>query len=236
MNNIISLAGVTKIYSGIVPTKALQNVSLSIQQGAMTAIIGQSGSGKSTLLNMIGILDAPTSGTVVIDGIQVHALSSDEKAVLRNQVLGFVFQFHYLLPEFSVLENVMMPGCIRDNLFSRQRKDRAMELLEMVGLSDVADKSALKISGGQKQRTAIARALMNNPKILLADEPTGNLDSENSMRVYELFCRINRQYKTTFVVITHSKEIARQAERIIQLSDGKILRDSPNTNRSSCRK
>lgn len=228
MNKIIHIEKLTKIYDGVVPTKALKEIDLEINQGEITAIIGQSGSGKSTLLNMIGILDNATRGKIVIDGKDIGEMTKEQMAEFRNKTIGFVFQFHYLLPEFNVLENVLMPDWIKNRNVSFEKKEKAEELINLVGLSDVIYKDTTKISGGQKQRTAIARALMNDPKIILADEPTGNLDTKNSEKVYDLFCEVNKKLKTTFVIITHSNEIAKKANRIIEIKDGQIVRDKKN--------
>jgi len=228
MNKIIQIEKLVKIYEGIVPTKALKEIDLEINQGEITAIIGQSGSGKSTLLNMIGILDNSTSGKIVIDGKDIGKMTKEQMAEFRNKTIGFVFQFHYLLPEFSVLENVLMPDWIKNRKASLQNIKKAKDLLTLVGLEEEMNKNSTKISGGQKQRTAIARALMNDPKIILADEPTGNLDTKNSERIYDLFCEVNKKLKTTFVIITHSNEIAKKANRIIEIKDGQIVKDKKN--------
>lgn len=228
MNKIINIEKLVKIYDGVVPTKALNEIDLDINQGEITAIIGQSGSGKSTLLNMIGILDNATSGKIIIDGKNISEMTKEQMAEFRNKTIGFVFQFHYLLPEFNVLENVLMPDWIKNRNVSFDKKKKAEELINLVGLSDVIYKDTTKISGGQKQRVAIARALMNDPKIILADEPTGNLDTKNTEKIYDLFCEVNKKLKTTFVLITHSPEIAQRANRIIEIKDGQIIKDKKN--------
>ena len=221
MNNIIQTKDLIKIYPGAEGTKALDGVSIKIPDGKIVAIIGQSGSGKSTLLNILGTLDIPTSGEVRINGKLTNEKTKDELALFRNQTIGFVFQFHYLLPEFSVIENVMIPHWIEKNTNGIHK--RAEDLLDFVGIKEIANKPSNDISGGQKQRTAIARALMNEPKILLADEPTGNLDSESSGKVLDLFEKINKEKKTTFVMITHDDRVANRADIVIELKDGKVI-------------
>jgi lipoprotein-releasing system ATP-binding protein len=223
MADIISLQEVSKIYGGTVPTRALDRVSVGIQKGRMTAIIGQSGSGKSTLLNLIGTLDYPTEGKIEIDGECTSCMSPAELASFRNLTIGFVFQFHHLLPEFTVYENIVLPVQLSGKRITKDIRARAQEIMELVGIAPVAEKLSTAVSGGQKQRTAIARALINYPKIVLADEPTGNLDSKTAGQVYELFDQINRKQGTTFTVITHDERIAAKASRRIELKDGKIV-------------
>ncbi|MEI7668057.1 MAG: ABC transporter ATP-binding protein, partial [Erysipelotrichaceae bacterium] len=188
-------------------------------------IIGQSGSGKSTMLNILGTLDKPTSGDVIINGKVVSKMKPKDLAILRNQTLGFIFQFHHLLPEFSALENILIPYRIQHGKVDAKTLKRAEELIELVGLSQVKNNNALKMSGGQQQRTAIARALMNQPKIILADEPTGNLDSDTAEQIYQLMRDINRKFNTTFIIITHDQHIAEKADRIIEIKDGHIILD-----------
>ncbi|MEM4730061.1 MAG: ABC transporter ATP-binding protein [Thermoplasmata archaeon] len=219
----IRLEGVNKSYgSGELRTQVLFDINLSFARGTFNSIIGASGSGKTTLLNIIGTLDRPDSGEVAIDGKSTSGMGRRELAALRNSTIGFIFQYHYLLPEFTVIENVLMPRLIMGGPADARARERAEALLELVGLGAVKGKLASKISGGQQQRTAIARALMNEPKIILADEPTGNLDSENSAAVYRLFRRINRELGTTFVIVTHDRRIAEQTDRIVEIRDGRI--------------
>lgn len=232
MAETIALSNVTKEYGTAAKTKALRGVSFRVEGKEFLSIIGQSGSGKSTLLNMLGLLDRPTEGKVSLLGTDIGALGKKDRAAFRNRHLGFVFQFHHLLPEFSVRENLLIPtwigsraGSIRE---SAQTRRRAEEILSFLGVGEVADKSAEQLSGGQKQRVAIGRALMNSPDIILADEPTGNLDSENSALVYELFRRIHRESGTTFVIVTHDRAIAQQADRIIEIRDGVVSQDVRN--------
>lgn len=223
MGNVIELKDVDKIYGGRVKTQVLRNVNLTIEGGAFTAIIGASGSGKTTLLNIIGTLDKPTNGEVYIDGSRIDEMSRITLAALRNQKIGFVFQFHYLLPEFNALENVLMPHTIKRFFHGRKTRERAELLLELVGLSSIMKSKIYNLSGGQQQRVAIARALMNKPKIILADEPTGNLDSNSAEDIYKIFRDINKNFGTTFVVITHDDRIAKKADRIIEIKDGIII-------------
>jgi len=176
-------------------------------------------------MNIMGTLDRPTSGTVTINGKRTDSLTKNQLAVLRNETIGFVFQFHYLLPEFTALENVLMPYLIKSNKPSREVRSRAEELMDLVGLTKVRNNLATKMSGGQQQRTAIARALIMNPKIILADEPTGNLDSDTTETIYDIFRTINERYKTTMVIITHDRRIAEKADRIIEIKDGRINLD-----------
>lgn len=226
MRNVIQLKKVNKIYgSGDFKTHVLHDMNLEIPEGSFNSIIGQSGSGKSTLLNIVGTLDQPTSGEVYINGKRTDQMNKKELAILRNQTLGFIFQFHYLLPEFTALENVLMPYRIQHGKVSKDDLNRAHDIMDLVGLENVINNNATKMSGGQQQRTAIARALMNNPKIILADEPTGNLDSDTTETIYNLLRKINQELGTTFVVITHDRRIAEKADRIIEIQDGRIQLD-----------
>ncbi|WML36815.1 ABC transporter ATP-binding protein [Clostridium sp. OS1-26] len=223
MGNVIELKGVDKIYGGRVKTQVLRNVNMTIERGSFTSIIGASGSGKTTLLNIIGTLDKPTNGEVYIDGSRIDEMSRVALAALRNRKIGFVFQFHYLLPEFNALENVLLPHRIKRFFYGRKTRERAELLLELVGLSSVMKNKIYNLSGGQQQRVAIARALMNKPEIILADEPTGNLDSNSAEDIYRIFRDINKNFGTTFVVITHDDRIAKKADRIIEIKDGIII-------------
>lgn len=225
MDNIIEVKQVNKIYGQSVKTQVLYDLSLQFEKESFTSIIGQSGSGKSTLLNIIGTLDKPTSGEVIINGINTKSMSKNQLAELRSKALGFIFQFHYLLPEFTALENVLMPVRIRGEKITKEILERANELMDFVELSHVKNNKANNMSGGQQQRVAIARALMNNPEIILADEPTGNLDSDTTEKVYDLLRAINKKYKTTFIIITHDRRIAEKADRIVEVKDGKISVD-----------
>ncbi|NTW95779.1 MAG: ABC transporter ATP-binding protein [Erysipelotrichaceae bacterium] len=225
MAKILELKNITKFYGDKIKNQVLFDVNLSIEEGSFSSIIGQSGSGKSTMLNILGTLDKPSSGEIIINGKEVSKMKTKELAILRNQTLGFIFQFHYLLPEFSALENILIPYRIQHGSVDKEAMARAEELIELVGLSKVKNNNALKMSGGQQQRTAIARALMNRPKMILADEPTGNLDSDTAEQIYQLMREINRKYGTTFLIITHDQHIAEKADRIIEIKDGKIILD-----------
>jgi len=212
MADIIQLRNINKIYGNQVKTQVLHDLSLDIREGSFTSIIGQSGSGKSTLLNIVGTLDKPTSGEVIIDGKRTDGMGKNELAALRNKTIGFIFQFHYLLPEFTAIENVLLPNNIMGK-GSRETKARAEELMQLVGLEKVRNNLSSNMSGGQQQRTAIARALMNNPRIILADEPTGNLDSDSTENIYNLMRDINKKFGTTFVIITHDRRIAEKGRQ-----------------------
>ena len=223
---VIELAGVCKTYhSGEVTTPVLFDISFRIRRGEFVAIVGGSGSGKTTLLNIMGLLDRPSSGQVLVEGREAGGLDELGRAEVRRERLGFIFQFHYLLPEFTAYENVLMPVRIAGTPITDEIRARADELMALVGLTKVKDNLAVNMSGGQQQRTAIARALMNRPEIILADEPTGNLDSDTTEQVYDLLREINRKYKTTFVIITHDRRIAEKADRIVEVKDGKIRLD-----------
>ncbi|MFA6890385.1 MAG: ABC transporter ATP-binding protein, partial [Bacilli bacterium] len=185
-------------------------------------------SGKSTLLNILGTLDRPTEGEIIIDSVNTNRMSEKELSTLRNRAMGFIFQFHYLLPEFTALENVLMPYRITKKPVTDEVIQKAQDLLKLVGLEKYQNNLAPNLSGGQQQRVAIARSLMNDPKILLADEPTGNLDSDTTEQIYELLRTINRELGTTFIIITHDRHIAEKADRIIEIKDGRIYLDIMN--------
>lgn len=225
MANIITLKDINKIYGSLVKTQVLFDTNLSFTEGSFNSIIGQSGSGKSTLLNIIGTLDKPTSGEIYINGKRTDSMSKNALAALRNKTIGFVFQFHYLLPEFTALENVLIPYMMNNPKPPKEIIERAEELMNLVGIYKVKDNLATNMSGGQQQRTAIARALINNPKIILADEPTGNLDSESTENIYTILRDINEKFKTTFIIITHDRRIAEKTDRIIEIKDGRINMD-----------
>lgn len=229
MGELIVADAVTKVYGeGPTATHAVSSASFTIEDGEFAALIGQSGSGKSTLLNLLGLLDTPTSGTVIVDGTDTSLLSRTERAHVRAETIGFVFQFHHLLPEFSVFENMTMPVRIASGSVSDSDRDRVDGLLELLGLEGIAGKNANQLSGGQKQRVAIGRALMKRPSIILADEPTGNLDSANTNSVYELFRRINREQGTGMLIVTHDRNVAEMTDRILEMKDGELVQDVRN--------
>ncbi|MCL7384563.1 MAG: ABC transporter ATP-binding protein [Thaumarchaeota archaeon] len=224
---VIELINLKKIYySDGIATPALRGITLKIMDGEFVAIVGPSGSGKSTLLNMIGALDRPTEGRVLIDGIDINKLSDDGLAELRNKKIGFIFQTYNLLARISVLRNVELPLIVRGTPAQVRRK-KALSALEEVGLRDKALNKPTQLSGGEQQRVAIARALVSDPKILLADEPTGNLDSTNAKLIAELFSKLNQKGRT-IVMVTHNMAIASYAKRIIYLRDGMIEREVVN--------
>ena len=223
MNPLITVENITKVYQvGEVDIPALSGVSLAINEGDFIAIMGASGSGKTTLMNIIGCLDHPTSGKYIIEGIDVSTLSRDERAQIRNKKIGFVFQSFNLLSRTSALENVELPLFYGNSLTSKVRHSRAKGLLEQMGLGDRIHHHPSQLSGGQQQRVAIARALVNHPKVLLADEPTGNLDSKSSVEIMEIVRKLNQQ-DITIVMITHESDIAAFAKEQIHMRDGKIV-------------
>jgi len=226
--NIIELKNINKIYGKIMKTQVLFDINVAFKEKSFNSIIGESGCGKSTMLNIMGTLDKPTNGEVYIDGQRTDLMTDDELAETRNQKIGFIFQFHYLLPDFTALENVLIPYMIKNVKPPKEIRERALELLELVGLSKVKNNLATNMSGGQQQRAAIARALINNPRIILADEPTGNLDSQSTENVYRIMREMNEKFKTTFIIITHDKRIADRADRVLEISDGKIFSDKNN--------
>ncbi len=221
-DDIIVLKDLSKIYGNGVEVKALDGVSLNIEAGEFVAIVGPSGSGKSTLLNMIGLLDTPTSGQIILKGIDVSRASFDERAHLRNRELGFVFQYHHLIPEFSALENVMMPLLIAGKNRAEAR-ERARELLVSVGLEDRLNNRPTQLSGGQNQRVAVARALVNGPSIVIGDELTGNLDTKSSKLIYDLLRDLNKKINQTFILVTHDMALAEKTDRILRIVDGRIV-------------
>jgi len=225
MSNIIELKNVNKIYTGAVDTQVLFDINISFDSNSCNAIVGESGSGKSTLLNIMGTLDKPTEGEVIIDGIKTGTMNKNKLAELRNETIGFVFQFHYLLPEFTAIDNVLIPYLIKNRRASKEIIGKAEELFEMLGITRWKNSPVTKMSGGQQQRTAIARALINNPRILIADEPTGNLDTETTNKICGSFREINQRFGTTFIVVTHNREVAEKTDRIIEIKDGRIEKD-----------
>ena len=224
---LIQLENVHKVYNlGEVQVHALRGVSLEIRSGELVAVMGASGSGKSTLMNILGCLDRPTRGSYLLAGTDVSKMSKVELARIRNHQIGFVFQQFNLLPRTSALENVELPT-IYAHLPPGERIRRAREALEKVGLADRADHFPSQLSGGQQQRVAIARALVNDPSILMADEPTGNLDSRTSVEIMDILQRLNEEHGITIILVTHERDIAAYAKRILELRDGKLRRDEP---------
>ena len=205
--------------------RVLQDLSLTVQPGELIAVVGQSGTGKSTLLNILGSLERPSSGTVLFEGQDLFALDERALADFRNRKLGFVFQFHYLLADFNALENVMMPALI-GRVPEREARERAEQMLAMVGLGDKLHRRPAELSGGEQQRVAVARAVMQSPRLVLADEPTGNLDPHTADEVHELFHKLNRELDVTLIVATHNERLTRSMGRALRLKDGKLF-DEP---------
>lgn len=199
----------------------LKGVDFSINSSEIVSIIGKSGSGKSTLLHILGTLDKADKGSVLIDGVDISALDSKEIALFRNSKIGFIFQFHHLLPEFTALENVLIPAMIAKST-GKSKENRAKELLDYLGLTDRMSHKPNQLSGGEQQRVAVARALINDPSVVFADEPTGNLDSESSEELHQLLQKLRREYNQTFVIVTHSKELSAISDRTIIMQDGLI--------------
>ena len=226
----LRLVGVRKSYGAGTPleVEVLHGIDLTLQRGEFTALIGPSGSGKTTLLNLIGLLDTPTAGQLFIAGQETAALAETEATRLRGRAIGFIFQYHYLLPAFTALENVMMPMLAARGRVDGEMRATATNLLARVGLAGWRDHKTSDISGGQQQRVAIARALAMTPLLVLADEPSGNLDTENADSVFDLMRDVNETSRTTFLIVTHDPRLARRCDRIIELVDGRIVSDAPN--------
>lgn len=223
---ILKLENVEKKYSGEVEELHIINdLTFSVEEGEFISILGRSGSGKSTLLNIMGLLDKVDGGKIFIDGQEVDRLSEEERDRIKNQMIGFVFQFHYLLPEFTALENVMLPALLNNFSERAEVEKRAKELLDKVGLSARENHKPSQLSGGEKQRVAIARALINSPKILLADEPTGNLDEETSEMIFKILKDINKNEKQTIIVVTHSKDLAEISDKQLYLKKGILVEE-----------
>jgi lipoprotein-releasing system ATP-binding protein len=217
---MLKASNVEKSYGDL---PVLKGIDLQVEKGEVVAIVGASGAGKSTLLHILGTLDAPDKGQVFIDGVAVFAQRSKNLAAFRNQSIGFVFQFHNLLPEFTALENVMIPGLIGLRAEKVVRTE-AMRLLDMLGIKDRIDHKPSELSGGEQQRVAVARAMINSPKLILADEPSGNLDSQNAIDLHHLFFELRKDLGQTFIIVTHNVELAGMADRRIELKDGRIFR------------
>ena len=216
---MIEIKGVTKSFSSL---QVLKGIDLRIEKGEIVSIVGPSGAGKTTLLQILGTLDKPDSGSVVVDGIETSTLSTNKLSEFRNMHLGFVFQFHQLLPEVTAIENIMIPAYIA-GMKPKEARSRAEELLAFMGLSDRATHKPNELSGGEKQRVAVARALMNNPAVILADEPSGSLDSKNKEELHKLFFELRDKFGQTFVIVTHDETLATLTDRTIHLKDGRIV-------------
>jgi len=227
----LTLENLSKVYfSSMGKVVSLRNVSFSVNKGEFISVVGPSGSGKSTLLNMIGALDRPTSSKVFINGIDIFSLNDSQIATVRNNTLGFIFQSYNLINRTTILKNVEFPG-ITGGMSDNDRKRRALKLLSFLGIKDKAKYKPSNLSGGQQQRVAIARALMNDPKIILADEPTGNLDTKTGIDVFNLLTLLSREFKRTIIMVTHNRELAAATDRAIHIRDGSIEKDIINVER-----
>jgi lipoprotein-releasing system ATP-binding protein len=221
---VISVSNLYKAYGSL---QVLRGISLEIKKGEIVSIVGASGAGKSTLLHILGTLDRPDQGDVLIDGVQTAKLGDNRLSVFRNKNIGFVFQFHHLLPEFTAHENVAIPALIaREN--KRKAMDRAKNLLDKMNLTERLDHKPNELSGGEQQRVAVARALINNPSVVLADEPSGNLDSASAVELHDLFFSLRKEMEQTFVIVTHNQELAGMADRKLQMRDGIIVNGNPS--------
>lgn len=216
---MIKIENIEKSYGSL---KVLKGVYLEIQEAQITTIVGASGAGKSTLLHLIGTLDKPDQGEITMDGVSLFSLNDKQLSAFRNQNIGFVFQFHHLLPEFNAVENVALPAMIK-GLHKKEAIQKAKELLDFLKLSDRIDHKPSELSGGEQQRVAVARALINNPKLILADEPSGNLDSENARKLHQLFFDLRDRFHQTFIIVTHNEELANLSDRKVIIKDGVVL-------------
>jgi lipoprotein-releasing system ATP-binding protein len=216
---MLKAVNLTKKYGEL---EILKGISLEVNAGEIVSIVGSSGAGKTTLLQILGTLDRPDEGTFTIDGVNPFSLSQRELAKFRNQKIGFVFQFHQLLPEFDAIENIMIPAMIQ-GISKKEAREKAYLLLEKVGLQDRASHRPNEISGGEQQRIAVCRALVNQPNIVFADEPSGNLDSKNANELHELFFKLREELNQSFVIVTHNQELAQQADRMLRMQDGKMV-------------
>ncbi|HPT15044.1 MAG TPA: ABC transporter ATP-binding protein [Bacteroidales bacterium] len=216
---MIAATNIHKSFNGL---EVLKGIDLKINKGEIVAIVGASGAGKTTLLQIIGTLDKPTSGQILLNGVNAHQLTERKLSAFRNKHIGFVFQFHHLLPEFTALENLCIPAFIA-GINRKKAENRANELLDFLHLTDRSTHKPSELSGGEQQRVAVARALMNNPGIILADEPSGNLDSVNARELHKLFFDLRKEFNQTFVIVTHNKEFADMSDRKLVIADGKLL-------------
>lgn len=203
--------------------EVLKGLEMEVDRGEIISIVGRSGAGKTTLLQLLGTLERPDSGEIIIDGINPFQLSTSKLAEFRNEKLGFVFQFHQLLPEFTAIENVCLPGYIGNKKSKKEIESRGMELLEYLGVANRASHKPAQLSGGEQQRIAVARALINNPAIVFADEPSGNLDSQNALDLHLLFGQLRKDFNQTFIIVTHNPELATMADRTLTMKDGKLI-------------
>jgi lipoprotein-releasing system ATP-binding protein len=217
----------TDIHKSYGPLEVLKGVDISIEKGEIVSIAGSSGAGKSTLLHILGTLDLADKGEIVIDNVKVSNLHGKKLAAFRNEHIGFVFQFHHLLPEFSAVENICIPGWIAGKSNKTVEK-RAHELLELLNLKDRGDHKPGQLSGGEQQRVAVARALINNPSVVMADEPTGNLDSANAKELHNLFIDLRNRFQQTFLIVTHNEELAQLSDRLLHMKDGRIISEREN--------
>jgi lipoprotein-releasing system ATP-binding protein len=221
---ILESKSISKYFTDPVEFQVLKDISFDIEKGEFTTLVGKSGSGKSTLLYVLSTMDTDYKGKLVIDGQETGNMTKDELAGLRNEKIGFVFQFHYLLSDFTCLQNVMLPALKLGKLSNKEIEERAYQKLAMLGLSDQALKLSSKLSGGQQQRVAIARALINDPLIIMGDEPTGNLDSKNTKIVFDIFQELSKNFGQTIIAVTHDDDFAGKSDRIIELKDGEVIR------------
>lgn len=224
MQKILEASSICKSFYDPVTIEVLHNITFNVVKGEFVSIIGKSGCGKSTLLYVLSTMDTDYTGTLLIDGEPMRGKKEKELAVVRNEKIGFVFQFHYLLNEFSVLKNVMLPALKLAKYSRDEITERALKKLDILGMKDLADKKAGNLSGGQKQRVAIARAMINEPIIIMGDEPTGNLDRKNSQVVFETFKQLSAEFKQTLLIVTHDPDFAESTNRVIEMDDGKIIR------------
>lgn len=227
---VVRLTGVTKDYqSESITTRVLHGVDLTLEHGEFAALMGPSGCGKSTLLNIMGLLDKATTGTLELNGVETTSLHERERTALRGRDLGFIFQFHHLLPAFTALENAMMPLMADAGRPTPQMREQAMAMLDEVGMAGFAKRNARQLSGGQQQRVAIARAMARRPPLVLADEPTGNLDSKTSAQAFEFMRKLNTLHGAAFLIVTHDARIAQRCDRVIEMVDGRIQSDTAAT-------